>query len=155
TAIIARRETAYATRPTSTSACSRMPWAGPSVASACSRSGGLSSSEDCADGSRFRVVASALLPAWLHSAHADWGPLSVRASARTAQCRCIRARSPRTSTLAENPLARRCRTGRHAVTIDVFTHGSAVPIDEAVFRILLDNSVAGTYVEYAKTLKSK
>lgn len=41
------------------------------------------------------------------------------------------------------------------MTIDVFAHGSVVPIDEAVFRTLLDNSVAGTYVDYAKTLKSK
>lgn len=41
------------------------------------------------------------------------------------------------------------------MTIDVFAHGSAVPIDEAVFRTLLDNSVAGTYVDYTKTLKSK
>lgn len=34
------------------------------------------------------------------------------------------------------------------MTIDVLLSGEAVPIDEAVFKLLLDNSVAGTYVDY-------
>lgn len=40
------------------------------------------------------------------------------------------------------------------MTIDVLLDGGAVQIDEAVFRTLLDNSVAGTYVDYEKTLAS-
>ncbi|KAE8762288.1 hypothetical protein [Georgenia thermotolerans] len=38
------------------------------------------------------------------------------------------------------------------MTIDVLLEGDSVPIDEAVFRTLLDNSVAGTYVDYEKAL---
>jgi hypothetical protein len=36
------------------------------------------------------------------------------------------------------------------MTIDVLVNGTAVPIDEAVFRTLLDNSVAGTYKGYER-----
>ncbi len=38
------------------------------------------------------------------------------------------------------------------MTIDVILHGQAIPIDKAVFTTLLDNSVAGTYRAYEKTL---
>lgn len=38
------------------------------------------------------------------------------------------------------------------MAIDVLLQGEAVPIDEAVFRCLLDNSVAGTYRGYEKAL---
>ncbi len=38
------------------------------------------------------------------------------------------------------------------MTIDVILGGDAVQIDEAVFRMLLDNSVAGTYVAYENAL---
>lgn len=41
------------------------------------------------------------------------------------------------------------------MTIDVFLNGSTVPIDKAVFTMLLDNSVAGTYVGYEKALQSR
>lgn len=41
------------------------------------------------------------------------------------------------------------------MTIDVFLNGSTVPIDHAVFTMLLDNSVAGTYVGYEKALQSR
>jgi hypothetical protein len=40
------------------------------------------------------------------------------------------------------------------VAIDVLLDGKAVPVDEAVFRTLLDNSVAGTYMGYEKALDS-
>lgn len=40
------------------------------------------------------------------------------------------------------------------VAIDVLLDGKAVPVDEAVFRTLLDSSVAGTYKGYAKALDS-
>lgn len=38
------------------------------------------------------------------------------------------------------------------MTIEVLLNGGAVPISRAVFTTLLDNSVAGTYVDYAKAL---
>ncbi|TFD12895.1 hypothetical protein E3T35_06300 [Cryobacterium sp. TMT1-2-2] len=38
--------------------------------------------------------------------------------------------------------------------IDVLVNGSPVPIDRAVFTLLLDNSVAGTYVDYDRALAS-
>lgn len=38
------------------------------------------------------------------------------------------------------------------MTIDVLVNGTAVPIDSAVFHLLLDNSVAGTYADYDKAL---
>lgn len=38
------------------------------------------------------------------------------------------------------------------MTIDVLVNGTAVPIDRAVFTLLLDNSVAGTYADYDKAL---
>lgn len=41
------------------------------------------------------------------------------------------------------------------MAIDVLLDGAAVPIDEAVFRTLLDNSVAGTYAGYEKALRSR
>lgn len=41
------------------------------------------------------------------------------------------------------------------MTIDVFLNGNNVPIDHAVFTLLLDNSVAGTYVGYEKALRSR
>lgn len=41
------------------------------------------------------------------------------------------------------------------MTIDVLLSGEAVPIDEAVFKLLLDNSVAGTYVDYERALESR
>lgn len=44
---------------------------------------------------------------------------------------------------------------RSATAIDVLLDGVEVPIDEAVFKTLLDNSVAGTYAAYAKTLRSR
>lgn len=40
------------------------------------------------------------------------------------------------------------------MTINVFLDGDVVQIDEAVFRTLIDNSVAGTYVDYEKALDS-
>lgn len=40
------------------------------------------------------------------------------------------------------------------MTIDVLVNGAAVPIDSAVFTLLLDNSVAGTYVEYDRAQES-
>lgn len=40
------------------------------------------------------------------------------------------------------------------MTIDVLLDGDVVQIDEAVFRTLLDNSVAGTYVGYENALAS-
>lgn len=39
------------------------------------------------------------------------------------------------------------------MSINVLLGGSAVPIDEAVFRALLDNSVAGTYADYSHALE--
>ncbi|MGF4046236.1 ImmA/IrrE family metallo-endopeptidase [Paenarthrobacter nitroguajacolicus] len=41
------------------------------------------------------------------------------------------------------------------MAIDVLLDGEAVPIDEAVFRTLLDNSVAGTYKDYENALDSR
>lgn len=41
------------------------------------------------------------------------------------------------------------------MVIDVLLDGEAVPVDEAVFRTLLDNSVAGTYTGYENALDSK
>lgn len=41
------------------------------------------------------------------------------------------------------------------MAIDVLLNGEAVPIDEAVFRALLDNSVAGTYVGYEHAVESR
>lgn len=41
-----------------------------------------------------------------------------------------------------------------AMTIEVLVKGTAVPIDKAVFRTLLDNSVAGTYEGYKRALDS-
>ncbi|MCA4132047.1 ImmA/IrrE family metallo-endopeptidase [Arthrobacter sp. M4] len=41
------------------------------------------------------------------------------------------------------------------MAIDVLLDGEAVPIDEAVFRVLLDNSVAGTYKGYENALDSR
>lgn len=40
------------------------------------------------------------------------------------------------------------------MNVEVLVNGSAVQIDRKVFTLLLDNSVAGTYVEYERTLKS-
>lgn len=40
------------------------------------------------------------------------------------------------------------------MAIDVLLDGVAVPVDEAVFRTLLDNSVAGTYKGYENALNS-
>lgn len=40
------------------------------------------------------------------------------------------------------------------MTIQVLLANSVIPIDEAVFRVLLDNSVAGTYAGYANALES-
>lgn len=40
------------------------------------------------------------------------------------------------------------------VAIDVLLDGEAVPVDEAVFRTLLDNSAAGTYKGYENALDS-
>ena len=40
------------------------------------------------------------------------------------------------------------------MTIDVLVNGAAVPIEKAVFTTLLDNSVAGTYVDYERALES-
>lgn len=40
------------------------------------------------------------------------------------------------------------------MAIDVLLDGDALQIDEEVFKTLLDNSVAGTYVDYEKTLAS-
>lgn len=40
------------------------------------------------------------------------------------------------------------------MTIDVLLDGAAVPIDNAVFSTLLDNSVGGTYVDYERALES-
>jgi hypothetical protein len=40
------------------------------------------------------------------------------------------------------------------MAIDVLLDGKAVPVDETVFRTLLDNSVAGTYKGYEKALDS-
>lgn len=39
--------------------------------------------------------------------------------------------------------------------IDVLLNGTHVPIDEAVFTTLLDNSVAGTYIGYENALESR
>ena len=44
--------------------------------------------------------------------------------------------------------------GANVVTINMRLNGTAVPIDRSVFTTLLDNSVAGTYVNYAKALES-
>lgn len=41
------------------------------------------------------------------------------------------------------------------MAIDVLLNGEAVSIDEAVFRALLDNSVAGTYVGYERAVESR
>lgn len=41
------------------------------------------------------------------------------------------------------------------MAISVLLDGNAVPIDEAVFKALLDNSVAGTYVGYQHALESR
>jgi hypothetical protein len=41
------------------------------------------------------------------------------------------------------------------VVIDVLLDGTAVSIDEAVFTTLLDNSVAGTYADYEKVLRTR
>lgn len=41
------------------------------------------------------------------------------------------------------------------MAIDVLLDREAVPIDEAVFRVLLDNSVAGTYKDYENALESR
>lgn len=41
------------------------------------------------------------------------------------------------------------------MAIDVLLNGEAVSTDEAVFRALLDNSVAGTYVGYERALESR
>lgn len=38
------------------------------------------------------------------------------------------------------------------MTIEVLVNGTAVPIARAVFRLLIDNSVAGTYADYDKAL---
>lgn len=40
------------------------------------------------------------------------------------------------------------------MTISVLVNGAAVPIDEAVFKTLLDNSVAGTYKNYERATES-
>lgn len=40
------------------------------------------------------------------------------------------------------------------MTIDVLVNGATVPIEKAVFTTLLDNSVAGTYVDYENALRS-
>ncbi|MCC3294271.1 hypothetical protein LJ756_06505 [Arthrobacter sp. zg-Y411] len=41
------------------------------------------------------------------------------------------------------------------MTIRLLLNGTAIPIDEAVFTTLFDNSVAATYAGYAKALESK
>jgi len=41
------------------------------------------------------------------------------------------------------------------MTINVLLEGDSIPIDEAVFRTLLDNSVAGTYASYEKALSAR
>ena len=41
------------------------------------------------------------------------------------------------------------------MTISVLVNGVAVPIDEAVFTTLLDNSVAGTYTGYERAIESR
>lgn len=40
------------------------------------------------------------------------------------------------------------------MTINMILHGTAIPIERAVFTTLLDNSVAGTYAGYAKAIES-
>lgn len=40
------------------------------------------------------------------------------------------------------------------MAIEVVLDGETVPVDEAVFRLLLDNSVAGTYKGYENALGS-
>lgn len=44
--------------------------------------------------------------------------------------------------------------GAPHVAIDVLIGGTAVPVDEAVFTTLLENSVAGTYADYENALAS-
>ena len=46
------------------------------------------------------------------------------------------------------------RTRVSVMTIDVLISGAVVPIEKSVFTALLDNSVAGTYVEYERALES-
>lgn len=41
------------------------------------------------------------------------------------------------------------------MTINILLNGSTIPIDEAVFTTLLDNSVAGTYADYARALETR
>lgn len=41
------------------------------------------------------------------------------------------------------------------MTIRLLLNGTTIPIDEAVFTTLLDNSVAGTYAGYSKAIESK